>query len=137
VVAALVAVVVIALLVRSCGTAETTPRITGAPADAVATVMQFEAALRSRDWPGICDRLYSSQARRAAGGAKCPTALAQSASGLRDPRVKILSVVVRGTAATVAVSASVNGRRPVKDTIQLIREGGRFRVLSAGGTAEG
>jgi hypothetical protein len=135
--ASLATVVALALLVSQCGGDDETPRFTGAPKEAVATVMQFEAALRARDWPGICTKLYSGAARRAAGGARCPTELAQSAAGLRDPRVEIRSIVVRGARVSVTVDASVNGRPPVRDTIELVREGGRFKILSAGGTGEG
>jgi hypothetical protein len=135
--AALVAVVVIALLISRIRADEETPKISGAPKDAVATITQFESALRTRDWPGICNRLYSADARRLAGGSRCPAALAQSAAEVRDPRVQIRSVVVRGQSATVTVAASVNGKPPVTDSILLVREGGRYRIQSAGGTAGG
>jgi hypothetical protein len=129
------AVVIVALVAviaaRVAGREEARP-VSGAAKDVVATVMQFQTALANRDWAGICTRLYSSRARAAAGGARCATTLAQSAGGLRDPRVRIVSVVVRGEAATVTVAASVNGRAPVTDAIQLVREGGRFRIVSAG-----
>jgi len=106
--------------------------VSGAAKDVVTTVRQFESALAGRDWVGICDRLYTTKARAAAGGAHCPSALAQSAGGLRDPRVKIVSVVVRGPAATVTVAASVNGKPPVTDAIELVRERGQYRIASAG-----
>jgi hypothetical protein len=128
----LLVVAVIAVVVARLSGRQDTPQVSGAAKDVVATVMQFETALANRDWAGICTRLYSNQARAAAGGARCATTLAQSAGGLRDPRVRIISVVVRGQAATVTVSASVNGRAPVTDAIQLVREGGRFRIVSAG-----
>ena len=129
--AALVLVLVAVLVAKLSGREDTRP-VSGAAKDVVATVMQFETALADRDWAGICTRLYTSGARAAAGGGRCPATLAQSAGGLRDPRVKIVSVVVRGQAATVTVSASVNGKPPVTDAIQLVREGGRFRIASAG-----
>jgi hypothetical protein len=131
-VAAVVAVALIALLVARISGSEDTPQVSGAAKDVVATVMQFQSALAGRDWATICNRLYTSKARAAAGGARCASTLAQSAGGLREPRVKILSVVVRGQAATVTVAASVNGKPPVTDAIQLVREGGRFRVASSG-----
>jgi hypothetical protein len=129
---AVVAVAVIALLVARISGSEDTPQVSGAAKDVVTTVMQFQSALAGRDWATICNTLYTSKARAAAGGARCVSTLAQSAGGLREPRVRILSVVVRGQAATVTVAASVNGRPPVTDAIQLVREGGRFRVASAG-----
>jgi hypothetical protein len=129
---AVVAVLLIAFLVARLSGSEDTPEVSGAAKDVVATVMRFQAALAGRGGATICNELYTTKARVAAGGAKCPATLAQSAGGLREPRVKILSVVVRGQAATVTVSASVNGKPPVTDAIQLVRERGRFRVASAG-----
>jgi hypothetical protein len=130
---AAVAVLAIALVVSRLSGSQGTPPITGAPKDAVATVTEFETALAGRDWAGICNRLYTKRARAAAGGAGCVTTLAQSAGGLREPKVTIVSVTVKGQAATVVVSAAVNGKAPVQDSIQLVREGGRFRIASAGG----
>jgi hypothetical protein len=129
---AVVAVAAVAVLVARLSGSQDAPSVSGAAKDVVITVRQFESALAGRDWVGICNRLYTSKARAAAGGAHCPAALAQSAGGLRDPRVKILSVVVRGPAATVTVAASVNGKSPVTDAIQLQRENGQYRIASAG-----
>lgn len=129
---AVVAVAVIALLVAKLSGREDPPAVSGAAKDVVATVMQFQTAISNRDWAGICARLYSSRARADAGGARCPSNLAQSAGALRSPRVRIVSVVVRGQAATVTVAASVNGKPPVTDAIELVREGGRYRIASAG-----
>jgi hypothetical protein len=129
---AVAAIVLIVVIVARVSGRQETPQVSGAARDVVATVMQFETALANRDWAGICSRLYSSRARAAAGGSRCATTLAQSAGALRDPRVKIVSVIVRGQAATVTVSASVNGKPPVTDAIQLVRENGRFRIESAG-----
>jgi hypothetical protein len=129
---AVVAVAVAAIAVAILSGRQDTPPVSGAARDVVTTVRQFESALAGRDWAGICERLYTSRARAAAGGSQCPSTLAQSAGGLRDPRVKILSVVVRGPAATVTVAASVNGKAAVKDSIQLQREDGQYRIASAG-----
>jgi hypothetical protein len=129
---AVVAVAVAAVVVAILSGRQDTPSVSGAAEDVVTTVRQFESALAGRDWAGICNRLYTSKAREAAGGPHCPSALAQSAGGLRDPRVKIVSVLVRGPAATVTVAASVNGKRPVTDSIQLQREDGQYRIASAG-----
>jgi hypothetical protein len=129
---AVLAVLLVAFLVARLSGSEDTPEVSGAAKDVVATVMQFQSALAGREWDTICNELYTSKARAAAGGAKCSATLAQSAGGLREPRVKIISVVVRGEAATVTVAASVNGKPPVTDAIQLVRERGRFRVASAG-----
>ena len=129
---AVVLVALIGVLIGVLTGGEEEPKVSGAPREVVATVMEFQAALSRRDWAGICERLYTAEARRAAGGARCASTLAQSAGGLRSPQVKIVSIVVRGEGATVVVSASVNGRPPVTDRIVLERERGRFRIASAG-----
>jgi hypothetical protein len=129
---AVVAVAAAAIVVAILSGRQDTPAVSGAAEDVVTTVRQFESALAGRDWAGICNRLYTSTARKAAGGPHCPSALAQSAGGLRDPRVKIVSVLVRGQAATVTVAASVNGKPAVTDSIQLEREDGQYRIASAG-----
>src|SRR3954467_8656537 len=98
---AVVAVAAAAVVVAILSGRQDTPAVSGAAEDVVTTVRQFESALAGRDWAGICNPLYTSKARAAAGGAHCASALAQSAGGLRDPRVRIVSVVVRGPAATV------------------------------------
>lgn len=123
--------VVVFAVSRISGRTET-PKISGPPKDAVATVMDFETALANRDWATICNTLYTSEARAAAGGSRCTASLAQSAGGLRDPRVRIISVTIGGSGAAVQVAASVNGKPAVTDTIQLKREGGRFRIAAAG-----
>lgn len=132
VIAAVVAVGAVAVVVAVLSGRQDTPSVSGAAKDVVTTVDQFESALAGRDWVGICNRLYAKKARAAAGGVHCPSALAQSAGGLRDPHVRIVSVVVRGQSATVTVAASVNGKPPVTDAIQLVREGGQYRIASAG-----
>jgi hypothetical protein len=38
--------------------------------------------------------------------------------------------------AAVNVQASVNGERPVADTIRLVRQEGKFRIASAGPPVE-
>lgn len=131
--AALVALAAIAVGIAALSGGDDAPPVSGAAKDVVATVRQFETALGSRDWAGICNRLYTSKARAAAGGAHCASALAQSAGGLRGAQIRIVSVDVRGQAATVTVAASANGTRAVTDAIQLQHEHGRYRIASAGG----
>lgn len=111
-----------------------TPAISGSPKDAVAVVESYSTALGRHDWPTICNRLYSAEARAAAGGSGCPARLAQAAGEVRQPELRILSVDVRGSQATVQVQASVNGGAALKNTIELVREGGSYRIVAAGGS---
>jgi hypothetical protein len=114
------------------GGAEPPPRVSGAPADVATTIADFQSALARRDYATICGTLFTREARAAAGGDRCPAVLQDSAADLRRPDVRILSIALRGDQATVLVRARVAGGKPVTDTIRLAREGGRYRIASAG-----
>jgi hypothetical protein len=132
--AAVLAIVAVGVVValKQGGGGDETAGVGGTPADVVSTIDRFQTALAGRDYQTICDRLYSSHAREAAGGDNCPSVLAQSAANLRDPRVTITGLAVNGDAAVVSVRASTASQRAAPDTISLVREGGHFRIDSAG-----
>jgi hypothetical protein len=129
---ALVAVVLALVLVLDGGGGNESGPAAGDARAAVATVQAFERAIADRDFAGICDRLFTVDARDASGGGNCQSVLAQNASRIRKPKVRITSVVLRGNAATVAVVAQVAGGPPVSDVIRLVRTQGAYRISSAG-----
>jgi hypothetical protein len=108
------------------------PAVSGTPKEAVDVVESFRHALGARDFARICDELYTVEAREAAGGDDCQSVLAQETAKLRNPQVKILGLSVNRAGAIVSVQASVGGQRAVKDTIRLVRQGGRFKIANAG-----
>jgi hypothetical protein len=111
--------------------------VSGAPKQVVATIMEFERALAEGDFATICGNLFTLEAREAAGGDRCPSVLQDTAGGLREPDVRIVSINVRGKTATAIVRARIAGGRPVTDTIRLLRQGGRYKIVSAGQEATG
>jgi hypothetical protein len=129
--AAVVAVAVAVGLIES--RASRPPPVKGTAAEAVAVVEAFQRALATRDFATICDRLFTTRAREAAGGDNCQSVLTQAAASLRVPTVEIKSVVLARTGtATVGVVAGTAGRRLLPDVLHLKRERGRFRIASAG-----
>ncbi len=108
------------------------PAVSGTPKEAVETIEAFRRALAVRDFATICDRLYTEEAREAAGGDNCQSVLAQETAKLRDPQVRITGLTVTQGRATASVRTSVRGERPVADTIVLEREKGTFRIASRG-----
>jgi hypothetical protein len=108
------------------------PEVSGTPKEAVETVEAFRKALVARDFATICDQLYTTEAREAAGGDDCQSVLAQETAKLRDPRVEIVGITVTKDQALVVVRASVRGEKPVQDTLRLQREKGRLRIVSRG-----
>jgi hypothetical protein len=125
-----VAVIAVVTALRDGG--DDPPAISGTPKEAVDVVESFRKALAARDFATICDELYTVEAREAAGGDDCQSVLAQETAKLRDPQVRIVGLTVTRAGADVNVRASVNGERPVADTIRLVRQRGRFRIASAG-----
>jgi hypothetical protein len=108
------------------------PAVNEATQQVAATLTQFERALAQGDFATICGNLFSLEAREAAGGDRCPSVLADTAGGLRSPEVQIVSITHRGKTATAVVRARVGGQAPVTDTIRLVRQGGRYKIVSAG-----
>jgi hypothetical protein len=108
------------------------PPVAGTPKEAVDTVEAFKRALSARDFATVCEELYTVEAREAAGGEDCQSILAQEAAKLRDPEIRIVSLVVNDKGAAVDVEAGQRGERPVRDVIRLTRQRGRFRIASAG-----
>ena len=110
---------------------------TGAPRQIAATIMEFPRARADGDFATICGNLFTTEAREAAGGDRCPSVLQDTAGGLRDPEVRIVRINVRGQTAIVTVRARVAGGESVTDTIRLVRQGGRYKIVSAGQEAVG
>ena len=108
------------------------PRVNEATNQVVATLDGFEQALRQGDFATICGNLFTLEAREAAGGDRCPSVLADTAGGLRNPDVQIVSITHRGTVAVAVVKARVGAQPAVTDTIRLVKQGGRYRIVSAG-----
>jgi limonene-1,2-epoxide hydrolase len=137
---ALVAVVAIAvgIAIATSGEDHRPPPVSGTPAEAVGVVQTFAAAISTRDFATVCDRLFTPRARAAAGGDNCQSVLAQAAARLRTPTVRITSVVLqRGGKAAVGVVAGLAGERALPDVIHLERRKGRFRIASVGKVANG
>lgn len=125
-------VVIVAVGVLRSGD-DDVPEVSGTPKEAVELVEAFRKALESRDFAAICDELYTTEAREAAGGEDCQSVLAQETAKMRDPRVEIVGLSVTKEGAVVSVQASVRGGKPVLDSLTLAREKGRFRIASRGG----
>jgi len=108
------------------------PKLGGTPAEVVALVNGLQRALAGGDYQTICDSLFTTAAREAAGGDNCPSVLAQAGAKIASPTLSIRSVAVGGDQATVSVLAVAAGQRAATDELHLMRQGGRFRIASAG-----
>ena len=132
------ALAVAGLALAGCGAdSEEVPRPAGAPREVVVLIDALEAATARGDFRRICDELYTDELREAAGGDRCEAELRRRARGLRDPRIRLRTITVRGDRATVTVEASARGQPPAPETLELVRQGRAYRVAALAVESEG
>jgi hypothetical protein len=121
-------------LLAGCGGGDSPqPKPVSGPAKEVATVVeQLETATAKKDFTTICADLLARATREQAGGTQCPAVLEARARDVRRPRIVIQAIEVQGDRAQVRVRTTAVGQTAKTDTIRLVRESGRFRVLSLG-----
>jgi Putative lumazine-binding len=99
-----------------------------------ATVESFGRATAAKDYAKLCRQLLApkliEQVRSV--GLPCEAALKQGLGDVREPRLVIGQVTVRGDAATADVRTSARGEAPSRDTLKLTKIGGRWRIASLG-----
>ena len=98
------------------------------------TVADLEQALDERDLGRICDRIFSSEARRRAGGEECPRGVARTTRTVERPQLELVSVSLSGDKAVARVRASSGDEPPALDSIRFVAADGAWRVdsLSSG-----
>ena len=104
----------------------------GAPAQVAATVDRLERAVAERDFATVCDQLFTTQARKRAGGDECARQLRSAAEGVERPSIEIEAIDVEGNRATVRVQTEAEGQARVSDELRLRRQGGRWLVEALG-----
>ena len=121
-----------AALVSGCsvGGDEEPKAARGAPREVAAVVTELDRATRARDFAAVCNELFTPSARERAGGDDCARLLRSSARDVRRPKIEIAGIVVRGDRATVKVRSSAQGQPPLGDELELVRQGGRYRIES-------
>ena len=89
---------------------------------------ELGAATRRGQYRRICEELFTSAARRRAGGRDCPSLLRTTARELRNPRVELVSIRVKPREALVQVRTRASGQAPIVDVLVLRRERGSYRI---------
>jgi hypothetical protein len=122
------------LVAAGCG-GDWKPRPISGPAKEAASVVQrLQEATAKRDWEAICRDLFSRRVREQAGGKDCPRFVKRQAGDVRKPRIEVKRITIRRDSASVRVVTRASGQAPAPETIELVREGGRFRIASLGGS---
>lgn len=123
--------VAVALAGCDSGGSEPDPEaVKGAPKQVASAVAALDAATRAGRYEEICKELFTRDARARAGGRDCAALLRSATEDVRRPRVRLLSIRVKGEEAEARVRTRAAGERAVDETIALRRERGRYRIAS-------
>ena len=127
-------VIVGALLLGRPGDSGDEPRpITGPGKQVADVVTRLELATRRRQFEVVCEELFTRAARTRAGGGSCVRLLRTTAEDVRRPRIRLLAVRIDGNRAEARVRTLAEGQAAVEETIDLLREGGRYRIAALRG----
>ena len=125
----------IALLLAGCGgDPEPSPE-----AQVRAKLAEFNRATAAKDYAALCARVYSSglTSRTEAIGLPCDVALRRALAEVDDPQLTVGDVTVDGSTARAQVRSSAKGQAPSRDTVELRKEKGGWRIVQlAGGGGE-
>jgi len=122
----LVALLLVATGLFGCG---------GGPSDqeqVQTTVEAFGRASASKDYQRLCDALLSPKLVQEVEtqGLPCEVALQQGLGDVEAPTLTIGRIEVDGDKATAEVNSAAQGQPPSKDTLQLERVSGSWRIAS-------
>jgi hypothetical protein len=97
-----------------------------------AVVARFGVATRDKDYQEICDRLLSDELvnKIEAIGLPCESALQRGLGDVQNPTLAINEVSISGSRALVSIHTTAAGQPPSDDALQLIRQGGAWKIAS-------
>jgi len=96
------------------------------------TLTAFGRATAAKDYQALCDRLLAPDLIKEVKqiGLPCEIALQQGLGEVREPRLLIGSVTVRGKTANAEVRTTAAGQAPSRDTISLVKIDAGWRIAS-------
>ena len=98
------------------------------------TVAAFGQATAHKDYRRLCEQLLApkliEQVKEI--GLPCEQALAKGLGQVKDPRLSIGQIVVTGETASAEIRTSAANEKPSRDTLQLTKVNGRWRIASLG-----
>jgi hypothetical protein len=117
------------LVLAGCGDAGPTPQ-----EQVRTTVSEFGRATAAKDYKAMCDRLLAPKLIEDVQqvGLPCEDALQKGLSGVREPRLTIGTVKIDGDSASAEVRTSAAGQKPSKDTLELVKINGTWKISSLG-----
>lgn len=131
----LLALPALAAVLAACGGADEPPT---PQAQVRATLRDFATAVQQRQYATLCDEIFAPGLLQGLQeiGLPCEAALRQSLGEVREPKLTVGTVTVRGTTARAEVETAAAGQAPSTDMVQLTRVNGRWRISALGGGAQ-
>jgi hypothetical protein len=130
-------VIVLALAAALLALAAALAGCGGGPTDeeqVASTVSSFGHATAAKDYATLCDKLLSPALidKVEQVGLPCQQAMRKALGGVQDPRLTIGKITVTGDRATAEIRTSATGEAPSRDTLQLQKVNGSWRIASLG-----
>ncbi len=124
----------VAILASACG-GEPRP---SPEAQVRAKLDQLDRATAAKDYRALCTEVYSPRltARAEAIGLPCEDALRRGLADVREPRLSVGEVTVTGATARAQVRSSAAGQPASRDTVELRREAGGWRIVQLAAQGE-
>ena len=121
------ALAALALAIAGCGESEPT-----AEEQVRTTLTAFSRATAAKDYQALCDKLLAPSliADLKKIGLPCEIALQQGLGDVRQPRLIVGQVTVKGKTAVAEVRTTAAGEAPSKDTVELERTEAGWRIAS-------
>lgn len=97
-----------------------------------AVVEAFGEASAAKDYQRLCDSLLAPKLVEEveSAGLPCELALKQGLGDVSAPQLTIGAISVAGDRATADVRSTAEGQEPSRDTLELVRVGGSWRIAS-------
>jgi hypothetical protein len=96
------------------------------------TITDFARATARKDYRELCQQVLApkliEQVKQI--GLPCEQALQRGLGNVKDPRVIVGRVTVKGDTASAEVRSSATGEPPSRDTVRLVKVDGRWRISS-------
>jgi hypothetical protein len=97
-------------------------------------VSSFGRATAAKDYRTLCERILAPSLIEQVVqiGLPCEQALQKALGDVQDPRLTIGRITVTGDRATAEIRTSASGQAPSRDTLELQRVRGAWRIASLG-----
>jgi hypothetical protein len=99
------------------------------------TLQRFQKATASQDYRALCTKLLARSVidRLRSVGLPCEVALRTGLGSVRQPKLKVTRVKIRGSTALAEVRSGAAGQSASTDTVRLVKEDGDWRLTALSG----